>query len=134
MVKRENKLILIVEDDPKNLKLFRDVLQFKGYTTIEATDGQQGVVLAKEHKPDLILMDIQLPVMDGIEATKIIKHDETTKGTTIIALTAYAMSGDKDRMLAEGFDDYIPKPVNIQEFIKKVAGYLDEQKTKNTYS
>jgi CheY-like chemotaxis protein len=126
MVKGEKKLILIVEDDPKSLMLFRDVLQFKGYITIEATDGQQAVDQAKEHKPDLILMDIQLPVMDGIEATKIIKHDETTKGITVIALTAYAMSGDMMKMLATGFDDYISKPVHIPDFLKKVAGYLNE--------
>jgi len=125
MLKSEKKIILIVEDDPKNLKLFRDVLQFKGYITIEALNGQQGVALAKEHKPDLILMDIQLPVMDGIEATKIIKHDEVTKCITVVALTAYAMPGDKERMLAAGFDDYISKPVHIPEFLKKVTEYLD---------
>jgi len=127
MAKKKKEIILIVEDDPKNLKLFRDILQFKGYITIEATNGQQGVALAKEHKPDLILMDMQLPVMDGIEAIKIIKHDETTKGAVIVALTAYAMPGDKERMLAAGCHDYISKPVHIPEFLKKVAGYLDEK-------
>ena len=126
MAESKKKIILIVEDDPKNLKLFRDILQFKGYVAIEATDGQQAVALAKEHKPDLILMDMQLPVMDGIEATKIIKHNETIKETIIIALTANAMPGDKKRMLEAGCHDYISKPVHIPDFLKNVAGYLDE--------
>lgn len=126
MAESKKKVILIVEDDPRNLKLFRDILQFKGYATIEATDGRNGVALAKEHKPDLILMDMQLSDMDGSEATKVIKHDETIKGTIVVALTANAMPGAKERMLAAGCYDYISKPVHITEFLKNVARYLDE--------
>ena len=84
------KVILIVEDDPKSLELFRDVLQMFGYATLEATDGGQGVELAKEKQPDLVLMDIQMPVMNGLEATKILKADPLTAGISIVALTAYA--------------------------------------------
>ncbi len=118
------KMILIVEDEPKNLKLFRDLLQHSGYTTIEATDGEQGVELAKARKPDLILMDIMMPKMDGLEATRILKTDTTTKNIPILALTSYAMKGDKERILEAGCDGYLAKPIDIQEFLGKVAEYL----------
>ncbi|MFC2052236.1 response regulator [Chloroflexota bacterium] len=118
------KTILIVEDDPKNLTLFRDVLQVSGYSTIEATDGKQGVELAKAKKPDLILMDIQMPEMDGLEATQILKADAITSNIPILALTAYAMKGDKERMLEVGCDGYLSKPVDIKEVLKEVAKYL----------
>ena len=97
--------ILIIEDDPKNLTLFRDLLQRFGYTTTEATDGREGIKLARADKPDLILMDIQLPVMDGIEATKILKSDPQTKNIPILALTSYAMKGDREKILKAGCDD-----------------------------
>jgi CheY-like chemotaxis protein len=115
------KVILIVEDEPNNLKLLRDLLQTSGYTTIEATDGEQGVVLAKSKKPDLILMDIMMPVVDGLEATRILKADTTTKNIPVLALTAYAMKGDKERILEAGCDGYISKPINIKELLKEVA-------------
>ena len=118
------KVILIVDDEPKNLKLFGDLLQKFGYTTIEATDGKQGVELAQASKPDLILMDIQMPVMDGLEATRILKAGATTRNIPIIALTSYAMAGDKERMLGAGCDWYLTKPIDIQELPKKVAEYL----------
>ena len=118
------KTILIVEDDPKNLTLFRDVLQVSGYSTIEATDGKKGVELAKEKKPDLILMDIQMPEMDGLEAVRILKADATTSNILVIALTAFAMKGDKERMLEAEFDGYLAKPVDIKELLKEVARYL----------
>ena len=119
-----DKLILIVEDDTKNLTLFRDLLQRFGYTTIEATNGREGVKLARVNKPDLILMDIQLPVMDGIEATKILKSDPETKNIPILALTSYAMKGDREKILQAGCDDYLAKPVDVQEFLAKVARYF----------
>jgi CheY-like chemotaxis protein len=122
----KDKTILIVEDDPQNLKLFRDILRHKGYMTLEATDGQQGVAMAKMYKPDLILMDMQLPVMDGIEATNMIKRDITTKDTVVVALTASAMPGDREKILSAGCHDYISKPVHLLEFLRKIAGYLDE--------
>jgi two-component system, cell cycle response regulator DivK len=115
--------ILIVEDEPKNLKLFRDLLQKIGYETTEATDGEQGVELARTTKPDLILMDIMMPKMDGLEATRIIKANATTKDIPIIALTSYAMKGDRERTLEAGCDGYIAKPVDIRELLKTVERY-----------
>jgi len=118
------KLILIVEDEPKNLTLLRDLLQVSGYKTIEATDGKQGVELAKSKKPDLILMDVQMPVMDGLEAARILKADTTTSNIPVLALTSYAMKGDEERILQAGCDGYLAKPFNIQELLKEVAKYL----------
>lgn len=109
------ELILIVEDNPRNLKLIRDVLQFLGYPTVEAETGEAGVALARERRPALILMDIQLPGMDGRAATKILKADVNTRHIPIIALTASAMKGDRERFLDDGFDGYISKPINIKE-------------------
>jgi len=118
------KIILIVEDEPKNLKLFRDLLQRFGFETVEATDGEQGVELAREKKPDLILMDIMMPKMDGLEATRLLKADATTKRIPIIALTSYAMKGDRERTIEAGCDGYIAKPVDIQELLKAVGQFL----------
>lgn len=118
------KVILIVEDDPKSLELFRDLLQVSRYTTLEATDGRQGVELAKERKPDLILMDIHLPVMDGLETTKVLKADPATREIPIVALTASAMAGDEERALQAGCDGYITKPIDIRGFLDKVAELL----------
>lgn len=124
MPEAKNKTILIVEDEPQNRKLFRDILQFNGYATLEASDGRQGVTLAKEHVPDLILMDMQLPVMDGMEATRILKQDEQTKGITIVALTANVMPGDKDKIMEAGCCDFIAKPFRLNDFLNKITGYL----------
>jgi len=118
------KMILIVEDEPKNLTLLRDLLQVSGYKTIEATDGEKGVELAKASKPDLILMDIQMPKMDGLEATQILKADAATSNIPVLALTSYAMKGDEERILQAGCDGYLAKPFNIQELLKTVAEYL----------
>jgi two-component system cell cycle response regulator DivK len=117
------KKILIVEDEPKNLKLFRDLLQRVGYETIEATNGEQGVELARVMKPDLILMDIMMPKMDGLEATRIIKADATTRHIPIVALTSYAMKGDRERTLEAGCDGYIAKPIDIRELLKTVEHF-----------
>ena len=121
------KVILIVEDDEKNLKLFRDILQFHGYSILEAVDGSQAIDLAKEHKPDLILMDMQLPVMDGFDATRRIKSDESLEKIPIIALTALAMSGDMKRMMAAGCDGYISKPINLTEFLLTIEKYIKDR-------
>ena len=118
------KTILIVEDDPKSLTLLRDLLQVSGYSTIEATDGKQGIESAKTGTPDLILMDIQLPEIDGLEATRILKADVTTSNIPVIALTAYAMKGDKERALEAGCDGYLTKPIDIKELLKMVTEYL----------
>jgi CheY-like chemotaxis protein len=117
------KKILIVEDEPRNLKLVRDLLEKFGYETIEANDGEQGVELVKTQKPDLILMDIMMPKMDGLEATRIIKEDAVTKHIPIVALTSYAMKGDKERTLEAGCDGYISKPIDIRELMKTVEHF-----------
>lgn len=121
------KLILIVDDDSKNLELFRDVLQVVGYTTIEATNGKQGIDLAKARQPGLILLDMQMPVMDGFEALRILKGDAATRNIPVIVLTSYAMKGDKERIFKAGCDGYIAKPVDIDELLKKVAEYFPDQ-------
>jgi two-component system cell cycle response regulator DivK len=116
--------ILIVEDNPKNLKLVRDVLQFRGYVTLEAETGEAGVALAQERQPALILMDVQLPGMDGRVATQVLKADASTRHIPIVALTAVAMKGDRERLLAEGFDGYMAKPIDIKTLPKMVEHYL----------
>ena len=121
------KLILIVEDDPKNLKLIRDLLQVSGYSVLEASDGKQGVEMAKEKNPDLILMDIQMPVMDGLEATRILKAERETNKIPIVVLTAYAMKGDEEKMREAGCDGYITKPIDTRKFLKKISEYLSEK-------
>ena len=119
-----NKLILIVEDNPRNLKLFRDILQVKGYETLEVMEGSKVVDLAKHNRPDLILMDIHLPGMDGLSVTKILKSDLQTKNIPIVALTAYAMRDDEQKILEAGCDGYIAKPIDTRKFPEAVAGYL----------
>ncbi len=118
------KTILIVEDDTKNMTLFRDLLQVSGYSTILASGGKEGIELARAKKPDLILMDIMMPGMDGLEATRILKAGAATTSIPVIALTAYAMKGDKERMLEAGCDGYLAKPINTDDFLKEVAKYL----------
>ena len=120
------RVTLIVEDNPKNLKLIRDLLQIRGYTTLEATDGKQGVDMARAKMPDLILMDIQMPVMDGFEATSILKADPVTKSITIVALTAFAMQGDREKCMESGFNDYITKPLDTRAFMTKIKEYLEK--------
>jgi len=118
------KTLLIVDDEPKNVKLLRDLLQVAGYRTLEAVNGQQGVALAKAELPDAIIMDIQMPVMDGLTATEHLKSCEQTKHIPIMALTSYAMAGDRERMLAAGCDCYMAKPIDIQEFMAHVKKCL----------
>jgi len=116
--------ILIIEDNAKNLKLVRDTLQFHGYATLEAESGEAGIDLAREQHPALILMDVQLPGMDGRAAMKVLKADTGVRHIPIIALTAFAMKSDQESLLAEGFDGYLSKPINIKELPKVVAHYL----------
>jgi CheY-like chemotaxis protein len=122
----KNRTILIVEDEPQNRKLFRDVLQYRGYTVLEAVDGREGIALARAHLPDLILMDIQMPVMDGISATRRLKQDAVTRHITVVALTANAMPGDKEEILEAGCHDYISKPFRLHAFLEKISEYLPE--------
>lgn len=118
------KKVLIVEDDIKNQKLFRDILEKVGYETILASDGEQGVQLAQAVKPDLILMDIQLPVKDGLTATREIKGNPQISHIPVWALTAMAMKGDKELVQAAGCDDYISKPVQLSNLIEKLSTYF----------
>jgi two-component system, cell cycle response regulator DivK len=113
--------ILVVEDNEKNMKLFRDVLQASGFRTLEATTGGRAVELAIEHGPDLVLMDVRLPDIDGVEALGRLRADARTASIPVLALTAQAMEGDRERFLAAGFDDYVAKPVNIVAFIETVG-------------
>jgi two-component system, cell cycle response regulator DivK len=117
--------VLVVEDNEKNMKLFRDVLQATGYRTLEATTGEQAVELATEHAPDLVLMDIQLPDIDGVDAFGRLRTDERTASIPVLALTAQAMHGDRERFLAAGFDGYLSKPVNVVELVAAVRQHCD---------
>jgi two-component system cell cycle response regulator/two-component system cell cycle response regulator DivK len=119
-----NELILIIEDNEKNRKLCRDVLQVKGYRTIESETAEAGLDLAHGQTPDLILMDIQLPGMDGITAMKQLKADALTKTIPIIAITASAMTNNRTSMLAEGFDGYQTKPIALKDFLGEVERTL----------
>jgi two-component system cell cycle response regulator DivK len=116
-----NELILIVEDNEKNRKLVRDLLQFKGYRTLEAVSGEDGVTLAAEHKPDLILMDYHLPGIDGIETFRRIRNASTTAHIPIVAVTASAMPEEEKKMKEAGFDGFQTKPINVKEFVQAVA-------------
>ena len=122
-----NELILIVEDNEKNRKLARDVLQFKGYRTLEAETGEIGVALATEHTPDLILMDYQLPGIDGIEAFRQIRSAAATAHIPIVAITASAMPEDAKKMTEAGFDGFQTKPINIKEFTQAVAAIFTKK-------
>jgi two-component system cell cycle response regulator DivK len=119
------QLILIVEDNEKNLKLARDVLQFSGFQTVEAGTGEAAVSIARERRPDLILMDIELPGIDGITALQQLRADADTAGIPIVALTASAMSSDRARFFGAGFDGYISKPINIKDFPGQVRAHCE---------
>jgi len=119
-----NELILIIEDNEKNRKLCRDVLQVKGYRTIESETAEEGLRLAGEQSPALVLMDIQLPGMDGVTAMKQLKGDAKTQKIPIIAITASAMTNNRTAMLAEGFDGYQTKPITLKDFLGEVERVL----------
>jgi len=121
-------LILIVEDNEKNLKLVRDVLRVKGYATIEATNAEDGIALANAHKPDLILMDIQLPGMNGIDALRVLRADSATAGIPAIAVTASVMQQDRNLITDAGFDGYVGKPINLKAFLDAVRTTLERRK------
>ena len=119
-----NALILLVEDNDKNRKLVRDVLTYKGYQIVEAETGEDGVRLARERRPHLVLMDIQLPGIDGIEALRQLRADEATRAIPVIAVTASAMDHDRQKIMAAGFDGYQSKPLHVKEFIGAVEAML----------
>lgn len=119
------KTVLIVEDNELNMKLFRDLLEAHGYQTLEARTGPEALKLAAEHVPDLILMDIQLPEFSGLEVTQKIKSNEQLTDIPVIAVTAFAMKGDEERIRQGGCEDYIAKPISVVSFLEKVKRYLD---------
>ncbi len=121
-------LVLIVEDNEKNLKLVRDVLQVKGYATIEATNAEDGIRIANEQRPDLVLMDIQLPGMNGIDALRVLRADPATAAIPVIAVTASVMQQDRKMITDAGFDAYVGKPINLKEFLDAVKRALDRSK------
>ncbi len=126
------ELILIIEDNEKNRKLVRDVLQVKGHKTIESDTAEQGLKLAIEKSPNLILMDIQLPGMDGITALKQLRTDPKTKSIPVIAITASAMTYNRVTMLAEGFDGYQTKPIRLKDFLDEVQRVLESHSGRST--
>jgi CheY-like chemotaxis protein len=117
--------VVVVEDNELNMKLFREVLESSGYRMLEAGTGERAVALTTEHRPDLVLMDIHLPDIDGVEALRMLRADERTASIPVLALTAQAMEGDRERFLAAGFDGYLSKPVNIADLLDAVRRHCE---------
>ena len=117
------ELVLIVDDNEKNVKLARDLLQFAGFRTLESFTAEAGVSMAAEHLPDVILMDIRLPDMSGGDALRRLREVEATAAIPVVALTSLAMKGDRERLLAEGFDGYLEKPIDVREFPEQVRSF-----------
>ena len=116
----KNPKVLVVEDNFMNMMLVKEILEVKGYEIIEATDGAQALVMVKSERPDLVLMDINLPIMDGVAVMKALKKDESTSMIPILALTASAMKGDAERFIGEGFDGYVAKPIDMKKLLESV--------------
>ena len=119
-----SKTILIVEDNELNMKLFNDLLQAHGYNTVQTMDGRDAIKLAREHKPDLVLMDIQLPEISGLEVTKMMKADDELKSIPVVAVTAFAMKGDEDKIREGGCEGYIAKPISVPTFLETINKFL----------
>lgn len=119
-----SKKVLIVEDNELNMKLFQDLLEAHGIQTLEARDGKNVLDIAREHKPDLILMDIQLPEISGLDLTKSLKADDELKSIPVVAVTAFAMKGDEQKIRDGGCEDYISKPISVGNFLEVVDNYL----------
>ena len=122
----KNKTILVVEDNELNMKLVRGLIQIGKYRMLEAIDAESGIQLTREQQPDLILMDIQLPGMDGLTATKILKEDPSLKDIPIVALTSYAMQGDKEKAIQAGCTGYIAKPIDTRKFLETISEYFKD--------
>jgi CheY-like chemotaxis protein len=116
--------VLLVEDNPANLALMQYLLQAAGYTTLTASDGRQGIAVAQRESPDVILMDLQMPILNGYDAARQVKEIPALRGVPIIAVTAYAMVGDRDKILARGFDGYIAKPITPERFVSEVETFI----------
>ena len=121
-----SKTVLIVEDNELNMKLFNDLLQANGYDTLQANDGLEAMELTRNHRPDLILMDIRLPKISGLEVIKRLKGDADTADIPVIAVTAFAMKGDEEKFRDGGCDGYIAKPISVPGFLKTVAAFLSQ--------
>ena len=119
------KQVMIVEDNELNMKLFRDLIEASGYTTIQTRNGMEALDLARKHRPDLILMDIQLPEVSGLEVTKWLKEDDDLHVIPVIAVTAFAMKGDEERIRQGGCEAYVSKPVTVSRFLEAVRGLTD---------
>jgi two-component system, cell cycle response regulator DivK len=122
--RRGGKRVLIVEDNELNMKLFNDLLEAHGYLTLQTRDGVEALQMAREHRPDLILMDIQLPEVSGLEVTKWIKEDEDLRAIPVIAVTAFAMKGDEEKIREGGCEAYIAKPISVMSFLSTVDQFL----------
>ena len=122
-----SKKVLIVEDNDLNMKLFHDLLEAHGIETVETKDGNNVLDLAREHSPDLILMDIQLPEVSGLDVTKWLKDDDDLKHIPVIAVTAFAMKGDEQKIREGGCEDYISKPISVTRFLEVIDSYLGEK-------
>jgi two-component system cell cycle response regulator DivK len=120
------KTVLIVEDNELNMKLFHDLLEANGYATIQTRNGIEAIALARQHHPDLILMDIQLPEVSGLEVTKWLKDDDALRAIPVIAITAFAMKGDEERIREGGCEAYLSKPISVSKFLETVRHYLGE--------
>ena len=119
------KTVLIVEDNELNMKLFNDILQAHGYETVQTLYGREAIALAREHHPDLILMDIQLPDISGLEVTRIIKSEDDLKDIPVIAVTAFAMKGDEKKIRDGGCEGYVAKPISIPKFLETISTFLN---------
>ncbi len=119
------KTVMVVEDNDLNMKLFHDLLEAHGYNILQTKDGMEALRMAREHHPDLILMDIQLPEVSGLEVTKWIKEDETLKSIPVVAVTAFAMKGDEEKIREGGCEAYIAKPISVTNFLQTVARFLN---------
>ena len=119
------KKVLIVEDNELNMKLFHDLLEAQGYETLQTREGLQALALAREHRPDLILMDIQLPEISGLEVTKWLKEDPDLASIPVVAVTAFAMKGDEERIREGGCEAYISKPISVAHFLETIRRFLD---------
>ncbi|MGD8292289.1 MAG: response regulator [Desulfobacterales bacterium] len=124
------RTILVIEDNPLNMKLVKGLLKIGNYHMLEANDAESGIQLIREQQPDLVLMDIQLPGMDGLAAAKILKEDSDLKDIPIVALTSYAMQGDKEKALEAGCSGYIAKPIDTRKFLETLAQYLENENPK----
>lgn len=119
------KTVLIVEDNELNMKLFHDLLDAHGYKTLQTRDGMEALDIAREHHPDLILMDIQLPEVSGLEVTKWLKEDDSLAHIPVIAVTAFAMKGDEEKIIEGGCEAYIAKPISVSSFLETIQNFLD---------